>query len=869
MAGAISAANIRLGADISGLLSGLSSASSSVRSFTYRINTDLTNAYRRADTANRAFRGGLTRLGNEIQEIGGKMSLIGTLPAIFAAGAAYKSFADLQKLKIGLEQYGESMETVKKLATLPNISIEGAAESLVQLRAVGVQSDLAQRAIRSFANALTAAGKSSTDLNPALANVVQMLSTGAVSAADVKELANRIPQARKALMAAFGTASGEELTKIGSEKVILGLIEQLEKIPPVAGGAGMDLEKFGDSAQFAAATLGETLDKTFGITDKINLLADSLGDLTDDFAALDPKIQTFTLSAAAMAVAVPAVTVAIGGMIKAAVVAAGALGVAAGTVGAVAAAVAVGGALIITYWDEIKDFLTETGVWTTLVDLAESTWGIISNTFKSVGAILTGDWSRLWVGLKNTVASAVNLLNTILFGLVKQIGLATGAIAQLIGADSLGKWIREKSHGLDQVLKQLKIAQQRDPRDSVVDSNDYGKQFAADDAQQKAWEAEQARLAKMKPAADAASMSINELNGRLAELKEAYNSLKPGEEDYLGKKSSIAKQVKNITALIDKHGSSLKDATKHVKTATEEYEKMSEAQFKIWQIDLASKWLKEQEAVKAAIRGYKELAGVTANLNVSPIASRGTAVAPTGDAKFDSKLASDKATDSVSGAAGSMKETIDKLGQIDTEYAKKARSIAQNSKAMSEAISASVQQAAAEMAFALGDSLGDAISGVGGGLKDLGSNIYKILGELLTNIGKALITYSSVIQGLKKAIEGMNGYVAIAAGVLAIAAGKALKNQATKAGSQATTRFAKGGFAYGEMSAIVGDNPNARFDPEMIAPYSKVDQSIKKSIAESGRFGEGGFVASTSISARELLILIEREQQSRKGLTGI
>lgn len=216
-----------------------------------------------------------------------------------------------------------------------------------------------------------------------------------------------------------------------------------------------------------------------------------------------------------------------------------------------------------------------------------------------------------------------------------------------------------------------------------------------------------------------------------------------------------------------------------------------------------------------------------------------------------------------------MDDTIKRISQIETEYSAKAKAIQRTSQEMSSAISGAVQQAASEIAFALGDSLGDAISGAGGGLKNLGSSIYKILGDLLTNIGKALITYSSVIQGLKKAIEGMDGWVAIAAGVLAVAAGKALKNQASKAGGS-VTRFAKGGFAFGEMSAIVGDNPNARFDPEMIAPYSKVDQSIKKSIAETNRYGgASGYIASTSISGRELLILIEREQTSRKGLTGI
>ena len=36
-------------------------------------------------------------------------------------------------------------------------------------------------------------------------------------------------------------------------------------------------------------------------------------------------------------------------------------------------------------------------------------------------------------------------------------------------------------------------------------------------------------------------------------------------------------------------------------------------------------------------------------------------------------------------------------------------------------------------------------------------------------------------------------------------------------------KLAKGGLAYGEVQATVGDNPGAKFDPEVIAPLSKLE----------------------------------------------
>ncbi len=43
-------------------------------------------------------------------------------------------------------------------------------------------------------------------------------------------------------------------------------------------------------------------------------------------------------------------------------------------------------------------------------------------------------------------------------------------------------------------------------------------------------------------------------------------------------------------------------------------------------------------------------------------------------------------------------------------------------------------------------------------------------------------------------------------------------------------KLAKGGLAFGETLAMVGDNPNARLDPEVIAPLSKLEKMIKFNI---------------------------------------
>jgi tape measure domain-containing protein len=71
-------------------------------------------------------------------------------------------------------------------------------------------------------------------------------------------------------------------------------------------------------------------------------------------------------------------------------------------------------------------------------------------------------------------------------------------------------------------------------------------------------------------------------------------------------------------------------------------------------------------------------------------------------------------------------------------------------------------------------------------------------------------------------------------------------------------KLAEGGLAYGPTMATVGDNKNARVDPEVIAPLSKLKSMM-------GDMGVGGTL-ETRISGNDLIILLNRSQ---KGLSRI
>ena len=122
----------------------------------------------------------------------------------------------------------------------------------------------------------------------------------------------------------------------------------------------------------------------------------------------------------------------------------------------------------------------------------------------------------------------------------------------------------------------------------------------------------------------------------------------------------------------------------------------------------------------------------------------------------------------------------------------------------------------------LGEMLGNLMSMPKQGMDNPLATILQIIGSGLRGIGAALIAYSGIVTKVKAALAALwtapgGAVAAIAIGVGAIAAGTALMNQAAK-----LPKLAKGGLAYAPTLAMVGDNPGAASDPEVIAPLSKL-----------------------------------------------
>lgn len=156
------------------------------------------------------------------------------------------------------------------------------------------------------------------------------------------------------------------------------------------------------------------------------------------------------------------------------------------------------------------------------------------------------------------------------------------------------------------------------------------------------------------------------------------------------------------------------------------------------------------------------------------------------------------------------------IGQWREQMMAEAQKIAE----INNEVAAIIQGSFADAAIALGEGIGNLISGEAfNPLQDF----LKILGNTLQQLGAALISYAATMEAVKKALATAfaTPWVALAAGIAATAAGVALVNLAKK-----PVKLATGGLAYGPTLAVVGDNPGASSDPEVVAPLSKLSKYL-------------------------------------------
>lgn len=154
-----------------------------------------------------------------------------------------------------------------------------------------------------------------------------------------------------------------------------------------------------------------------------------------------------------------------------------------------------------------------------------------------------------------------------------------------------------------------------------------------------------------------------------------------------------------------------------------------------------------------------------------------------------------------------------------------------------------------------GQALGDILTGQINSFDDFGKALLGSVAQFMRAFGSALIATATASKAFKELLI-KDPLLAAAAGV-ALVAGSAVISGMLKKGPQPTA-FAEGGIVSGPTLGLVGEYPNARNNPEVIAPLDKLKGMLKTGDSSSG------FVASTTIQGRDLAIVLERYNKDSK-----
>tara|TARA_R100001440_G_scaffold75307_1_gene102205 strand:- start:10369 stop:12402 length:2034 start_codon:yes stop_codon:yes gene_type:complete len=178
---------------------------------------------------------------------------------------------------------------------------------------------------------------------------------------------------------------------------------------------------------------------------------------------------------------------------------------------------------------------------------------------------------------------------------------------------------------------------------------------------------------------------------------------------------------------------------------------------------------------------------------------------------------------------------------IDESEANEIDSRLEQMATQAEAVAARTQQAFDQVGGAIKNSIGQAFDLVMEGGDNMKENLNKLGGDLLKQLMKIAIG-----NAIAAAFSPLSADNAATGGLAGIAKSSFL--QALIPGMM--PKLARGGLAFGPTMAVVGDQPNAGINPEVIAPLSKLRQMMQP---------QGGAMSAT-IAGRDLLLVGQRDR---------
>jgi len=231
----------------------------------------------------------------DVEKVKGSFSSLGAGIAGMGLGLLAKSFIDaavkMDSMNRSLAVTEGNAEKAKKrmaefiqVAKLPGLSLENITSAYTKLKQVDINGELAMRTIKGLGNAIVAFGGGTDSMERVVRQLVQMQGKGKVMAEDLMVIAESLPNIRKLMTQAFGTADTEALQKRGvtGGQFIAEITKELEKMPKSADAARNTFDNFADSMfQFKAAMAESVLPSVTAVIGKLTSLMDTFKTLPE------------------------------------------------------------------------------------------------------------------------------------------------------------------------------------------------------------------------------------------------------------------------------------------------------------------------------------------------------------------------------------------------------------------------------------------------------------------------------------------------------------------------------------------------------------------------------------------------------------
>jgi tape measure domain-containing protein len=377
----------------------------------------------------------MARFGGKMQSVGTTLSQSLTLPIIALGGAALKSFADMERLELGLtaimgssKAAEEELQKLRKTAENPGLALPQVVQASSTLQAVGLSADAARETILQFGNATARAGKGAVVFDELIFAFSKIQSTGKITQESINQIAERLPGFSTLLQQTFGasTAEGINATGISAEDFSKKTVEALSNLQRAQGGLGNSFDNLTDNITASLAELGKVINTSLNVEGIFIALSDKINYLVQGFKKLNPETQGFIVYAGLIVAAIGPAIFIVGKMIT--------------TFGALAGTTK----MIIETFGKLKGTIIK--AFTTI--LANPAILGITLAIAAIGAIalyvydnwqaFTDRFKNIWINIKNSVMEGVaNVLKNIDY-LQKALGL------NLFNLDGLTSYQKEQ-----------------------------------------------------------------------------------------------------------------------------------------------------------------------------------------------------------------------------------------------------------------------------------------------------------------------------------------------------------------------------------------------------------------------------------------